>query len=583
MRLRSSEMREVSCQCPSLLGVGGISKADLSKPLILVLSNAGHSHAGSFHLDSLVEQAMIGVREAGGTPFKFTVTDVCDGVSMAHDGMNYVLASREYIANMIETYLQAHRFDGAVLISSCDKALPAAMIAAARLKDEIPVVIVPGGSSDIGPDYLMSGSIAPASARVAAGLLPSQELDYIQNHAIPCVGACQFMGTASTMQVMAESLGLAAPTSGLTPANGHFILENARKAGNIVMNLLNQGLKTRDIMTEKSFRNAVVIHQATGGSTNALLHLPAIAHAAGLAFDINLFDTLGQRVPYLTNIHTAGQYSSRQFWYAGGVQRVVSLLADSGLLEMDSLTVTGKTVAQNLADTSASDFFRAGEGSLGNYATIDGSRRVKREDVVRDPDDSHNSHGSVAILRGNMAPLGSVFKYSASDPAMYEHTGKAVVFDREEDAYRRIVAEDIEAGSVVVVRYEGPRGSGMPELYYTTAAIVGLEKYRQSICLVTDGRFSGATAGPVIGHVSPEASAGGPIALIEDGDLVEVSLSLRSLSLVGVRGQSRSAPEIANILAERRARWQPRPPRYDRGALGTYCRSATSAMEGAHM
>lgn len=583
MELRSNEMRRVSCQHPALLGVGGILWDDLSKPLILVHSNAGYSHAGSFHLDALVEQAMIGVREAGGTPFKYTTTDVCDGVSQGHDGMNYVLASRDYIAGMIEIYVQAHRFDAAVLISSCDKALPAAMIAAARLKDDIPVVVVPGGSSDIGSHYLMSGSIGIASSRVAAGALSPEELELVQKHSIPCVGACQFMGTASTMQVMAESLGLAPPTSALSPANEYYILDSARKAGSLVVELLKRGLKTRDILSKGALRNAVVIHQATGGSTNALLHLPAIAKAAGIDFQVDLFDTIGQKTPYLTNIHTAGEYSSRQFWYAGGVQRIIALLRKAGLLDLEALTITGETMRSNLEATLGSEFFKVGEGYLNNYATIDGSRRLSREDVVRNPSDPRNTYGSVAILKGNLAPMGSVFKYSACDPLMHEHTGKAVVFDREEDAYQALTRQEIREGSVVVVRYEGPRGSGMPELYYTTATIVGLEKYRKSIALVTDGRFSGATAGPVIGHVSPEAFSGGPIAVVENDDLIEISLRRRAINVVGVNGQRKSARQIKAIMDNRKARWQPRIPRYTSGALGIYCETAASAMEGAYM
>jgi len=549
----------------------------------VVISNAGQSHTGSFHLDGLVEQALIGVREAGGTPFKYTITDVCDGISQGHDGMNYVLASREYIASMIEIYVQTHRFDGAVIVSGCDKSLPAAMLAAARLKDDIPVVILPGGSSDIGPNYLMSGAIGPTSAQVVSGILPKEELAFAQRHAIPCMGTCQFMGTASTMQVMAESLGLAPPTSALTPANSYYILQSARKAGNLVVKLVSEGLKSRDIFNEGAFKNAVVVHQATGGSTNALLHLPAIAQAAGIKFDASLFDILGQKVPYLTNIHTAGEYSSRQFWYAGGVPRILSILKDLNQLDLGALTVSMKTVGANLEEVLSSEFFKTGEGYLSNYTTIDGSRRLTREDVVRNPDDARNTYGSVAILKGNLAPAGSVFKYSACDPAMYEHKGKAVVFDREEDAYQAVTRQEIEEGSVVFVRYEGPRGSGMPELYYTAAAIVGLEKYRKSIALVTDGRFSGATAGPVIGHASPEAFSGGPIALVENEDLVEISLKGRAINIVGVNGEVKSPKEIGTIIEERKARWQPRAPRYTTGALGIYCQLATSGMEGAYM
>jgi dihydroxy-acid dehydratase len=581
--LRSDVLWREAPQTPSLYQAGGFTREDLEKPLILVHSNFGESHAGSYHLGGLVEQARTGVSERGGTPFRFTTTDVCDGIAQGHDGMNYILASREFIAGMIEIYVQAHRFDGAILMSSCDKSLPAALMATARLKDEIPAVVLPGGSSDTGPSYLMEGSIGVACAQVKAGLLQPEELSYVQDYSLPCAGACQFMGTASTMQVMSEALGLAPPTSALAPANERYALVNARQAGYCLMELLGRGLKARDVLTEAALHNAVVVHQATGGSTNGLLHLPAIAAAARIDFDVSAFDTLGQKVPYLTSLHTAGPYSSRQFWYAGGVQRIISLLADSGLLEMDALTVTGRTVRENLNKVQQSDYFRAGEAYLGNYSTFDGSRRLQREDVLRNPDDPRNRYGSVAIMRGNLAPEGSVFKYSACDPAMYEHTGKAVVFDREEDCLAAVTALEVKPGDVLVVRNEGPKCCGMPELFNTTAAIVGIEHYKNSVALVTDGRFSGATAGPVIGHVSPEAVQGGPIALVENGDLIEISLSNRSLNMVGVAGEQKDPGTIARLLAERRARWQSPVRRYTTGILGTYTQLAVSPMKGAHM
>jgi dihydroxy-acid dehydratase len=391
------------------------------------------------------------------------------------------------------------------------------------------------------------------------------------------------MGTASTMQVMAESLGLAPPTSALAPANERYVLAAARQAGLLVMDLHHRNIKTGDVLSEASLRNAVVIHQATGGSTNALLHLPAIAAAAGLEFDARLFDVLGQRTPYLTNLHTAGDYASRQFWYAGGVQRVIGLLADSGLLEMNALTVTGKTLQQNLEDVVATDFFRAGEGYLCNYATRDRSRSLERTDVIRDADDPHNTFGSVAILIGNLAPEGAVFKYSACDPAMYEHQGRAVVFESEEDCFAAVTGLKVEPGDVLIVRNEGPASCGMPELFNTSSAIVAIPQYRSSIALITDGRFSGATAGPVIGHVSPEAAAGGPIATIETGDTVEISLSRRSLNIVAVRDGFATAGDVARILMQRQATWRKPPRRYTSGILGAYTRLATSPMKGAYM
>jgi dihydroxy-acid dehydratase len=583
MTLKSDVLRRNAPESLPLYLSGAVTEEDYRKPLVLVHSTHGQSHPGSYHLDRLVRQATLAVHEAGGAAFSFTTTDLCDGVATGHDGMNYILPSRDFIAGLIEAYVQGHAFDAAVLAASCDKALPAVLIAAGRLKDEIPAVIIPGGSGGIGSSYLMSGDIAATFGRVQAGLEQPEELRYVQRHSLPCEGACQYMGTASTMQVMAEALGLAPPTSALAPANERYVLATARQAGYLVMDLLRHGVKVRDILTETSLRNAVVIHQATGGSTNALLHLPAIAAAAGLDFDIRVFDTLGQRTPYLTNLHSAGDYASRQFWYAGGTQRMISLLADSGLLELDAMTVTGKTLRENLEDVRSTDFFRAGEGYLSNYSTRDGSRRLSRTDVIRDSNDPCNTYGSVAILYGNLAPEGAVFKYSACDPAMYEHTGRAVVFEREEDCFAAVTGLKVEQGDVLIVRNEGPASCGMPELFNTSAAIVAIEQYRSSVALITDGRFSGGTAGPVIGHVSPEAVAGGPIALIRTGDTVRMSLGTRALDIIGVQEGPADPDGVARVLEERRLRWQRPQRRYTTGILGAYTHLATSPMKGAYM
>jgi len=583
MESRSEFLQQCSPQVPSLYAPAGFTRDDLGKSHILLFSTAGEAHPGSYHLDKLIEQARLGVGIAGGTGFKYTTSDICDGIAQGHDGMNYPLASREFIAGMIEIYANTHMFDGAILMSSCDKGLPACLVASARLGNVMPLVVVPGGSNEPGPCYMMEGDVGKGHGQVLANLLSKDEFAFIQDHTLPCDGACQFMGTASTMQVMSEALGMAPPTAALSPATQRYVLNNARNAGHLVMNLLKRGIKAKDILTEGAFRNAVVIHQATGGSSNGLLHLPAIANAAGVPFDVTMFDTLGQKTPYLTNIHTAGQYASRQFWFAGGVQRIIMLLADSGLLDMDALTVTGLTVRENLENVKKSDFFRMGEGYLGNYSTVDGTRRLQRTDVVRNPDDPKSKKGSMAVLKGSLAPEGSVFKYSACDPAMYEHTGKAVVFDSEEECFAAVTGLKLEPGDVAIVRNEGPKSCGMPELFLTSSAIVGIEKYRKSIALVTDGRFSGATAGPVIGHVSPEAVSGGPIGLVEDNDIIEISLSRRALNIVGIKGQKKSPEEVQKVLAERKARKPAWTPTYTSGILGAYTQLATSAMKGAYM
>ncbi len=583
MALRSDAIRKNAPEALPLYLSGAMSEEDFGKPLILVHSTFGQSHSGSYHLDRLVRQTTLGIHECGGAALNFTTTDLCDGIATGHDGMNYILPSREYIAGLIEAYVQGHAFDGAVLVASCDKAIPAALIAMARLKSEIPVVMVPGGSGGIGSCYLLSGDIAAAFARVEAGMETPEELLHVQRHSLPCEGACQYMGTASTMQVMAEALGLASPASALAPANERYVLTAARRAGVLVMDLHRRNIRAADILSQASLRNAVIIHQATGGSTNALLHLPAIAAAAGLKFDAGCFDELGRKTPYLTNVHSAGEYASRQFWYAGGVQRVIEQLADSGLLEMNALTVTGKTLQQNLEDVQASDFFRTGEGYLSNYATRDRSRSLTRTDIIRNFDDPANTYGSVAILYGNLAPEGAVFKFSACDATMYEHRGRAVVFESEEECFAAVTGLTVEPGDVLIVRNEGPASCGMPELFNTSSAIVAIPQYRSSIALITDGRFSGATAGPVIGHVSPEAIAGGPIAYAQTGDTVEISLSRRSLNIVAVRDGFSTGGDVARILLQRQSLWRRPPRRYTTGILGAYTRLAVSPMKGAYM
>ena len=583
MERRSDHVKACSPQVPSLYAPGGYTREDLEKPHVLLHSTQGEAHPGSFHLDRLVHQGRLGIELAGGTAFKYTTSDICDGIAQGHDGMNYPLASREFIASMIEIYANVNGFDAAVLMSSCDKGLPACLVAAARLKDAMPVVVVPGGSNEPGPCYFMEGDVGKGHGQHQAGLLDDEQFAFIQDHTLPCDGACQFMGTASTMQVMTEALGMAPPTAALAPASMRYVLNNARDAGYMVMNLFNKGLRAKDVLTEAAFRNAVTIHQATGGSTNGLLHLPAIAHAAGIKFDVRWFDELGQKTPYLTNLHTAGEYASRQFWFAGGVQRVIKILAGLGLLDMDAMTVTGKTVKENLADVEKTDFFRMAEGYLSNYATVDGTRRLKRTDVIRDPDDPKSKKGSVAVLQGNLAPEGSVFKYSACDPAMYEHVGKAVVFESEEECFAAVTGRTLEPGDVAIVSNEGPRACGMPELFLTSAAIMGIEEYRKSIALITDGRFSGATAGPVIGHVSPEGASGGPIALVENGDLIEISLERRALNIVGVASERKTSEEMERVLADRKSRYVPFESRNTTGILGAYTQLAVSAMKGAYM
>jgi dihydroxy-acid dehydratase len=372
---------------------------------------------------------------------------------------------------------------------------------------------------------------------------------------------------------MGEALGLALPGSALTPTSLKEIGRMARRAGRAAASIMRRGIKSRDILTPSAFENAIKVHAAMAGSTNALLHLPAIAHECGIELDMELFDKINRTVPYLTNVQPSGEYLTEPLWFAGAVPRVQLEIRD--LLDLDALTITGKTLGENLDDIQKDGFFERGEGYLANYG-------LRRTDLVRRADDAKGT-GSIAVLKGNLAPEGAVVKYSAVAPEVMQHCGAARVFDSEEQAYDAVLRDQIEAGSVVVIRYEGPRGSGMPEMLMTTGAIAATPRLAATTPLVTDGRFSGATKGPCIGHVSPEAEAGGPIALLEDDDLIEIDIPNRSIHIVGTDGQRRSPDDIDRILNTRRAAHVPPAREPKTGVLRRYCERAVSPMKGAYL
>jgi len=400
----------------------------------------------------------------------------------------------------------------------------------------------------------------------------SQQIRDYTLSACPGFGACQFMGTASTMQCMSEALGMALPGAALTPASLFDIRRNARRTGEQVMTLTHKGIRPADILTRAAFENAIRVHAAISGSTNALIHLPAIAHELGIDIDESLFDRLNQETPYLGNIQPSGRYLSELFWYAGGIPRVQIELRD--MLDLNVMTVTGKTLGENLAAIEKEGFFRRGEGYLANY-------HLKREDVIFTGDQS-KGFGSIAVLKGNLAPEGAVIKFSAVQPDMLTHQGPARVFDREEDALDAILKGRVEPGSVIVLRYEGPRGSGMPEILATTEALVTIPALSNS-AIVTDGRFSGATRGPCIGHVSPEASRGGPISLIENGDLISIDIPNRKLSVIGCNGKPMPENQVMANLADRKKNWKLPDLQHTNGVLKRYAGRAASAMKGAYL
>jgi len=569
MKQRSEKERALWAQFDALEMGTGWDDTDITKPQIIIEDAYGDAHPGSVHLNQLVEQAKYGVYERGGYPAQYHASDICDGCAQGHDGMNVVLASREAIANLVEVHASAVPWDGMILSSSCDKSIPAHLKAAARM--DIPTIFMPGGSMRPGPHMttsLVAGDISLRQKRKDA-IQPQEVRDY-KLTGCPSVGACTFLGTASTMQCMAEALGMALPGSALAPATMRDILQYARQAGRKIMELAAKNITPSQIMTPAAFRNAIIVHSAIGGSTNATIHLPSIAREMGYDLPIELFDEINHQVPHLGNINPSGAQLTESFWFAGGVPMVQLMLKD--MLDLNVMTVTGKTLGENLEDLEKDNWFERNLGYLANYG-------LTRDQVIF-PVEKAPEKGSVAILKGNIAPEGSVVKYSACVEEQWKVTGKARVFNHEEDAYGAVVKGEINPGDIIVIRYEGPRGCGMPEMLMTTEGIVCDERLNGKVALITDGRFSGATRGAAIGHVSPEAAAGGPIAFIEEGDIISYDIMERTMNLTGIHGVPCTIEEATKVLEERsQAGILPREKR--KGFYKLYTDHAISAMKGA--
>ena len=570
--LISQKMRKKAPEMDPLRMGMGYTVEDLSKPQVIIESTYGDSHPGSAHLDLLVERASNGVESEGGKASKYFVTDMCDGQAQGHDGINYSLVSRDMIAGMIEIHVKATMFDAGVFIASCDKGMPAHLMAIARL--DIPSVVVTGGVMDAGPDLLTLEQVGMYSAMHRRGEITDEKFTYYKHNACPTCGACSFMGTAATMQVMAEALGLTIPGSALMPATNEFLRDMAGEAGKLAVELAKNGIRPSDIMTKKAFENAIIIHAAIAGSSNSLLHIPAIAHQLGIEIDGQTFDSIHRIAPYILDIRPSGKWPAEYFWYAGGVPAIMEEVKH--LLHLDVMTVTGKTLGENLEDLKKSDYYEKCQQFLDK-------KGVKKEDIIRPVSNPINKEGAIAILKGNLAPDGSVIKHSAVPKEMHESILEAVPFDSEEEAIEAVLSGEIKPGQAVLIRYEGPRGSGMPEMFYTTEAIASDPKIAASVSLITDGRFSGATRGPAIGHVSPEAQAGGPIALVEKGDLIQISISNRTLDIVGIAGIKKTPAEMELILAERKANWQAKDIDFGNSILNIYANCAVSPMKGGYM
>ena len=579
MELKSQEMRKLAPELDPLRIGTGWKREDLSKPQIFIESTYGDSHPGSGHLNILVEEVRKGVAQAGGFGSRYYVTDICDGESQGTDGINFSLASREMIANMIEIQGNATVSDAGVYLASCDKGMPGNLMGLARVN--IPSVVVPGGTMNAGPEMLTLEQLGMYSAKYQRGEIDEEKLDWAKCNACPSCGACSFIGTASTMQIMAEALGLALPGSALMPATSPDLLAYAREAGKQAVKLAYmENMKPSDIVTMESFENAILVHAAISGSTNCLLHIPALAHEFGIEITGDTFDRLHRGAHYLLDVRPAGRWPAETFYYAGGVPAIMEEIKEH--LHLDVMTVTGKTLGENLEDLKKNGFYERCEKWLAQFNERYNTN-ITRKDIIRPYDEAIGTEGSIAVLKGNLAPEGAVIKHTACPKEMFKAVLRARPFDSEEECLDAVLHHKVQKGDAVFIRYEGPKGSGMPEMFYTSEAISSDKELGKSIALITDGRFSGASTGPVIGHCSPEAVDGGPIALVEEGDLIEIDVEARKLNIIGIHGVKMTEEEVQEVLKQRRLAWKPKERKYKKGVLRLFSELAASPMKGAYL
>ncbi len=549
--LKSKVMKDGYMRSPqrSLLYALGLTPEEIDRPLIGVVNSFNEVVPGHMHLRQIAEAVKAGIRLAGGTPLEFPAIAVCDGIAMGHVGMKYSLASRELIADSAETMALAHAFDALVFIPNCDKVVPGMLMAAARL--DLPCIFVSGGpmlAGKLNCQVLDLNSNFEASGAFAAGKIDQAGLDAIEQNACPTCGSCSGMFTANSMNCLTEVLGMGLSGNGTVAAVESARLRLAKHAGMQVMKLLEADIRPHDIMTAAAFKNALIADMAMGCSTNTVLHLPAIAHEAGVPLDLDMINEISEVTPHLCKLAPAGEHHMEDLQRAGGMSALLAELAGMGLLDTSVMTVTGQTMAENIK----------------NSKVLDGT-------VIRNRETAYSQKGGLKILKGNLAVDGAVVKRAAVAPEMMVHSGPARVFDSEDEAVEAITGGRIKAGDVVVIRYEGPKGGpGMREMLTPTSAIQGMG-LGESVALITDGRFSGATRGAAIGHVSPEAAEGGLIGLVEDGDTIEIDINAGKLSL---------AVDEA-VLAERRAAWVQPEPKIKTGYLAKYAKRVTSASTGA--
>ena len=533
----------------SLFNALGITEEELEKPLIGIVSSYIEIVPGHMNIDKIVDAVKMGVAMAGGTPIVFPAIAVCDGIAMGHTGMKYSLVTRDLICDSTECMALAHQFDALVMVPNCDKNVPGLLMAAARLN--IPTIFVSGGpmlAGHVQGNKTSLSSMFEAVGAHAAGKMTEEQVnDYVCN-ACPTCGSCSGMYTANSMNCLTEAIGMGLQGNGTIPAVYSQRIKLAKHAGMKIMELLEKNIRPRDILTEQAFMNALTVDMALGCSTNTMLHLPAIAHEAGVELNLDIANHISAKTPNLCHLAPAGHTYMEELNEAGGVYAVMNELSKKGLLNTELITATGKTVGENIKDC------------------------VNRNpEVIRPIDNPYSETGGIAVLRGNIAPDSGVVKRSAVVPEMMVHEGPARVFECEEDAIAAIKGGKIVAGDVVVIRYEGPKGGpGMREMLNPTSAIAGMG-LGSSVALITDGRFSGASRGASIGHISPEAAVGGPIALVEEGDIIAIDIPANTIN-VKVSDE---------VLAERRAKWQPREPKVKSGYLARYASMVTSADKGA--
>ena len=549
--MRSDLMKKGRERAPhrALLKAMGYTDEELQRPIIGVANSANELIPGHIHLQRIAQAVKEGIRSAGGTPMEFSTVGICDGIAMGHIGMKYSLGSRELIADSVEVMAMAYPFDGLVLIPNCDKIIPGMMMAMARL--DIPAVLVSGGPMLAGVfrgkavDLI---TVFEGIGKVAAGEMTEEELEELEGCACPGAGSCSGMFTANSMNCLAEALGIALPGNGTIPAVDAARVRLAKAAGVKVMELVRKGIKPSDILTKEAFYNAIAVDMAFGGSTNTALHLPAIAHEAGVDITLEDFNRVSDRTPHICNLSPAGPYHLEDLHRAGGIPALMRVLAEGGLINGDLLTVTSRTVKENI------------EGA-----------EVLDPEVIRPLDRPYHPTGGLVALFGNLAPDGAVVKTSAVAPEMLRHEGPARVFESEEEALEAILGRKINKGEVIVIRYEGPKGGpGMREMLAPTSAIAGIGMDKE-VSLLTDGRFSGGTRGAAIGHISPEAAEGGPIAIVKDGDPIRIDIPGRKLELL------LSEEEIQKRLKQ----WSPPPPKISKGYMARYSRMVTSSSTGA--